>query len=244
MLQTDVGPGVHRLRRAATNLYLVEVGDRILLIDAGLPQMWRELSRAMAHLGKSPADVAGVLLTHGHFDHVGMGSRIQREWDVPVWVHRSDSALARHPYRYQREQSRVLFPLRHPASLPILGRMAAAGALWVRGVKGVESVDIGADLPGGPQLLATPGHTFGHVAVHFPDRDTLIVGDALVTLDPYTGRVGPRIVPGAATANTELARRSLTTLVDTRARVVLPGHGEPWTQGISSAVDLALNRQS
>lgn len=242
ILNTDVAPGVHRLERAATNVYLVEVDDRLLVVDAGLPRMWAQLHQALTHLGKTPADVAGVLLTHGHFDHVGMAARIQREWNVPIWVHQADSALARHPYRYQREQSRIFFPLRHPASLPILGRMAAAGALWVRGVDDLEPVGIGSELPGGPTLIHTPGHTFGHVAVHFPDRDAVIVGDALVTVDPYTGRVGPRVVPGAATANVALARQSLSAVVDTHAKVVLPGHGDPWDQGIETAVDQALER--
>jgi glyoxylase-like metal-dependent hydrolase (beta-lactamase superfamily II) len=118
--------------------------------------------------------------------------------------------------------------------------MAAAGALWVRGVDGVQSVDIGAELPGDPVLIHTPGHTFGHVAVHFPNREAVIVGDALVTLDPYTGRVGPRVVPGAATANVELARQSLSAVISTRAQVVLPGHGDPWNGGIETAVDEAL----
>jgi glyoxylase-like metal-dependent hydrolase (beta-lactamase superfamily II) len=70
----------------------------------------------------------------------------------------------------------------------------------------------------------------------------VISGDALVTLDPYTGHRGPQIVAGAATADSEQALRSLDRLAATGAGTVLPGHGEPWTAGVGTAVELARER--
>jgi len=81
----------------------------------------------------------------------------------------------------------------------------------------------------------TPGHTLGHCALHFPDRDAVIVGDAFVTLDPYTARTGPRDVARAATADSERALASLDALAETGAQTAFVGHGEPWTAGIESA---------
>jgi glyoxylase-like metal-dependent hydrolase (beta-lactamase superfamily II) len=85
-------------------------------------------------------------------------------------------------------------------------------------------------------VIACPGHTYGHVALHLPDSGVLLSGDALVTLDPYTGRTGPRIVAGAATADSALNLASLDALAATDATIVLPGHGEPWTGGVVEAV--------
>lgn len=240
MFVADEAPGIHRLCRAVTNMYLVEVEEGILVVDAGLPRMWTDLLTALSRLGRAPSDVVGVILTHAHFDHVGLAARIGRTWGVPVWVHHADETLAHHPYTYQRERSRVLFPLRHPRSLPVLGSMVLAGALRVKGVPDVVPVDVDAAVPGSPRLIETPGHTFGHVALHFPDRDAIVVGDALVTHDPYTGRTGPRVVPGAATANVPQARASLVALREVSAATVLPGHGEAWTGGLDDAVTLAL----
>ena len=48
-------------------------------------------------------------------------------------------------------------------------------------------------LPGAPQVLHTPGHTDGSCVLFLPERRALLTGDALVTLDPYTGRRGPRV---------------------------------------------------
>jgi glyoxylase-like metal-dependent hydrolase (beta-lactamase superfamily II) len=64
----------------------------------------------------------------------------------------------------------------------------------------------------------------------------VIVGDALVMLDPYTGTPGPRLVARAATADSERAFASLEPLAATAAGTVLTGHGGPWREGIGKAV--------
>jgi glyoxylase-like metal-dependent hydrolase (beta-lactamase superfamily II) len=88
---------------------------------------------------------------------------------------------------------------------------------------------------GSPRVIPTPGHTLGHCALHFPDRDAIIVGDAFVTLDPYTARTGARVVARAATADTERALASLDSVAETGAQTAFVGHGEPWTQGVEAA---------
>lgn len=93
--------------------------------------------------------------------------------------------------------------------------------------------------PGGGVPIATPGHTAGHCAFLLPDRGIVFTGDALVTLDPYTGRQGPRIVARAATADVAANLVSLSALGKTEASLVLPGHGAPFTDGIRAAVSIA-----
>jgi glyoxylase-like metal-dependent hydrolase (beta-lactamase superfamily II) len=249
MLLRDVAEGVHQLTVSHTNVYLVEHEGGILLVDAGLPAFWPHLLIALKELGVDPTSVSGVLLTHAHFDHVGCVQRVRREWNVPVWHHAADTALLAHPYRYDHERARLPYAVRFPRNLPALWDFALAGALVVHGA--TDGSPLGADLQlpasalagsgtaTGPVVLATPGHTAGHIALHLPDRDALLVGDAIVTLDPYTGATGPQIVAGAATADSTRALRSLETLAATGATTVLPGHGAAWTGGISEAVAAA-----
>jgi len=243
---TQVAPGIHRVEHAAVNCYVIEDGDRLALVDAGLPSTWPVVLQVIEELGRRPDDVAVIAVTHAHFDHLGFAARARREIGAPVWVHEDDAYLAAHPYRYKPERNRFVYPLRYPRSIPLLLRMAAAGALNVRGV--TDAVRYAADptqpldMPGRPFLVHTPGHTDGHCALHFPDRDALISGEALVTLDPYTAATGPQIVSAAATANTRQALASLDALDATGASVVLPGHGEPWTDGVGSAVAAAKAR--
>lgn len=114
--------------------------------------------------------------------------------------------------------------------------MLLAGAATVDGIADTEPLENRADVPGTPWIIETPGHTDGHVALHFADRDAVIAGDALVTFDPYTGGIGPRIVAPAATSDVDTAVASLELLADTEAKHVLPGHGPAWSLGVRRAV--------
>lgn len=240
-LTRDVAPGIHRIEHAYVNCYLIEDGGSVTIVDAAFPSTWQHLLTALSAIGRSLIDVKALVLTHGHFDHVGFAARAVAETRVPVWVHPGDARLAAHPYRYQRERTPFLYPLKYPRSAGVLAAMTAAGALAVKGVDNVRTLPEGGilDVPGSPNVIFTPGHTRGHCALHFPDRDALLTGDALVTLDPYKGARGAQIIAGAATANSDQALSSLTALAETGAMIVLPGHGEPWLAGIRSAVQAA-----
>lgn len=237
---TEVADGIVMITRAVTNCYLVETADGLILIDAGLPRSWALLQEALRQRRHTVDDIVSIYLTHGHFDHVGLAERLQQDHHVALHIHAADVPLARHPYRYDREASRALYPLRHPGGLGTLARMTAAGALGVHGVDARGSIVPGTPLLGGLVPIATPGHTYGHVAFHLPDRDVLFSGDALVTFDPYTGRAGPQVVARAATADSTGALAALPDLDATGARLVLPGHGLPWDQGVHGAVSQAI----
>ncbi|MFH5821525.1 MBL fold metallo-hydrolase [Georgenia sp. AZ-5] len=241
MLQRDVADGVHQVEHAHVNCYLVEDDDGVTLVDAGLPAFWPLLGQALREIGRRPSDVRALVITHGHFDHVGIARRLQQRLGVPVWAHEKEHHLVAHPYRYAHENLRGIYPLRYPRGAVILGAMARAGALTVRGATATHQLSPTAmvDVPGQPRVVFTPGHTYGHCALHLPGRRALLTGDALVTLDPYTGHTGPRIIAGAATADSEMALRSLDALAATDADVVLPGHGEVWRSGAAAAVEHA-----
>ncbi|TPW78156.1 MBL fold metallo-hydrolase [Schumannella soli] len=240
-MDLDVVPGVHRVELAHVNCYLLVDADGVTVVDAGLPAVWHPLRRALDAIGARTADVRALVLTHAHFDHVGAAERLARSFGVPVLAHPGDHALARSPYRYAHERPRSAYPLRSPRAVPILVDMVRAGALHVPGVRQLQPIADGLelDLPGGPRVIATPGHTFGHCALHLPQADAVLTGDALVTLDPYTAGVGPRIVAGTATADSALALRSLSAIAATRATTLLPGHGEPWRGRAEDAVAIA-----
>jgi len=247
VFQRDVAPGIHRLEHAYTNQYLVEDVDRLVIVDAGLPRSYGPLVDAIHHLGHDVDAVSALIVTHGHFDHVGTARRLAKQWRIPVHIHRDDVWLAAHPYRYAHQNAtRVGVPLRNPPSWKLLSRMAFAGAFRVRGIDEahVSAFADNGELPGGAEVIPTPGHTFGHVSLYFPDRDAVIAGDALVTLDPYTGAHGPRLIAGSATADFERNRDSLDALAATGAKSVLPGHGVPWHHGVAAAVERARHTDS
>src|SRR4051812_183285 len=237
MLHRDVAPGVHRVADAYVNYYLLEDGGSVTIVDAGLPTSWKSVQSALAEIGSSPANVEAIVLTHAHFDHVGFAERARREWHVPVWVHERDGSLSRHPLHYEHEHTKLRH-LTDPKGLLILATMVVNGMPLTKGVSEVRafSAEVVLDVPGRPRAIHVPGHTWGSVALHLPDRGVLIAGDAIVTMDPYSGRTGARIVSGAATADSREAMASLQALLDTGAETVLVGHGDPWTAGIEQVV--------
>lgn len=235
---TEVAPGVFRLGVAHVNCYLVVTAEGITLVDAGVPRAMRVLDSLLAHLGARRSDIDALLFTHGHFDHVGMARQLQRDSVQRMLVHPRDQRLVRHPYRYARESTPFVYPFRHPKSLPTLTAMTWNGALGVRGVQASPELHHGhaVDVPGRPVALWTPGHTAGHCGFAFDDLGVLITGDALVTLDPYTGETGPRIIASAATADSAQALESIEGFRASDAPTLLPGHGEPWNRGLDAAL--------
>ncbi len=237
MIQRDVAPGVHRVEDSYTNWYLVEADDGITVVDCGVPTSWQSLHEA---LGKRVGDVRAVVLTHGHFDHVGFAEKARTELGVPVYVHENDVPLTQHPWRYDHERRRTRYLLTQPRALPIVATFLRHRAFWPPPIGEVARYENGTlPVPGRPKVVPTPGHTLGHCALHFPDRDAILAGDAIVMLDPYTGRTGPRLVARAATVDSARNLASRDAVAATGARVVLTGHGDPWPHGAESAAAAA-----
>jgi len=239
-MQRDAAPGIHRVEDAFTNWYLVEADGAVTVVDAGVPTSWASLQRAMGELGRTLGDVAAVVLTHAHFDHMGFAERARLELGVPVWVHTNDVPLAGHPLQYAHERSPLRY-LSRPGFRRVLAAFLRTRAFFPRPLHDMRRFHDGdlLDVPGAPCAVFTPGHTLGHCALHFPDRGAVIAGDSIVTLNPYTGGTGPQIVAGAATADSVRALESLDRLRELEAGVLLPGHGEPWTGGLDAAVEAA-----
>ena len=92
------------------------------------------------------------------------------------------------------------------------------------------------DVPGRPRAVHAPGHTPGCAALLFEGRRALLTGDVLATENALTGRIGPQIMPSGLNEDTGQALASLDALLGIDADLLLPGHGDPWTQGVAEAV--------
>ena len=232
---TQVAEGVHRLGSRLINYYLLQDGDALTLVDAGLPGLRSSLDSTLAAIGRSLGDIQAVVLTHAHGDHVGIAEKVRTEAGVPVYVHRADEQLALTRKQPKRERGTLPY-FRHGAAWGLIAHMAHNGfPPKIVDVTTFGDRDV-LDVPGRPVAIPTPGHTEGHVSFHLPDRGVLFTGDALNSRNPMTGRTGPQIMPGGLNISSAQALESLSHLEDLDADVVLFGHGEPWTDGPAAVV--------
>jgi glyoxylase-like metal-dependent hydrolase (beta-lactamase superfamily II) len=232
----EVAPGIHRLGNDLVNFYLVEGDDGLTLVDAGLPGFRGQLESVLRERGRALRDVDAVVLTHAHVDHVGVAEAV-RSAGVPVYVHEADAEMARTAKTPKRERGFLPY-LRHPATWKLMGVAMRTGGVRPTKIAEVStfSGDTVLEVPGRPQAIHTPGHSDGHVVFHFADRGALLVGDALCTYNPLTGRRGPQLMPGGFSVSSAQAMDSLGRIESLEAGVLLPGHGEPWTDGVKAAV--------
>ena len=201
----EVAPGVYRIPLPlpndglrAVNVYALVHGADLLLIDSGwaIPGARAVLDQALAALGATAGDVRRILVTHVHRDHYTQAIYLRREFGVPVSLGIGD----RESLAISMDAGRV--PLQNQlAYLRLLG--AGDIADRVAGLQGPrDPYKTGWEAPdewlrdgqviahGGRSLdvVATPGHTRGHVVFHDAGGGLLFAGDhVLPTITPSIG---------------------------------------------------------
>jgi len=236
----QVAAGVHRFTLGISNWYAIEEGGRLTLVDAGTRDDWKVLLHALDEQHMSLSNVDTVLLTHAHADHTGFAERARAQSGATVRVHQADEHAALTGKRGKAEGGAARYLVHREAYRTLFGLLRHGGANIVP-IKEVSTfaADEVIDVPGKPRVVHAPGHTAGTSALWFEGRSLICTGDALVLRNPLTGRIGPQIMPTAFNENTDQALRSLDAFGGVRAGVVLPGHGEPWTDGLDQAVQRA-----
>jgi glyoxylase-like metal-dependent hydrolase (beta-lactamase superfamily II) len=241
----EIAEGIHGLGTELVNWYLVEEDGRLTAVDAGLPKFRETLETDLRSIGRAPGDVEAVVLTHSDSDHTGVVPAL-RDAGARVLIHAADEETLRRPGPKKGDAA----PAR---ALPragwrwrfwkVMGEMTRGGGAKPPKIEGAETFAGGdvLDVPGSPRAVHTPGHTDGHCAFLFEDRRTLFVGDALCTWDFFTGRLGPRLMPGPTNVSAAQARESVAAIEPLDARLLLPGHGEPWHGTPATAVRQALD---
>jgi glyoxylase-like metal-dependent hydrolase (beta-lactamase superfamily II) len=234
---TKLADGLVRLGTAKVNWYLVADDEGVVVVDAGVSGYRGQLEPGLDLLGKSLSDVRAVLLTHSDSDHTGVAGALRSEHDVPVYIHETEEGLLRKP-RLKKTDGSILPHLRRPSLWSLFGHLTRNGALRPPSIEGATTITGGEtlELPGRPRSVHTPGHTAGHLAYHFAAHGALFVGDAMCTWNPLTTRRGAQLMPAAFNASTPQALESLARIEDLDAAFLLPGHGEPWRDGVGAAV--------
>lgn len=164
---------------------LVWDDETAILIDAGVPGQLEQIRKAMSKLGVPFTRLKAVILTHQDIDHIGSLPEIQKELDHPikVYAHELDKPYIEGDLRLiKTDRSRL--SEEEWASLPELAKVLYE-IPNLPTVKVDQTVEDGDELPffGGIQVIFTPGHTPGHISLYLRSSKTLIVGDAMFSVD-------------------------------------------------------------
>jgi glyoxylase-like metal-dependent hydrolase (beta-lactamase superfamily II) len=238
MTPTQVARGVWRAGTRYVNWYAVDAGtDGVTLVDAGLPGYRRDLDAGLAAIGKSRTDVKAVVLTHGHIDHIGMAA-ILAAGGSAIHLHPADAGLAARPSSNTSQRNSLLY-LRYPASWMFVSHALKQEVNRPDPMPASTPLVDGAvaDVPGHPRVTHVPGHTDGSCVLEFPEHRVVFVGDLLCTVSPVTWRpADPQLQTRGSNKNSDVAMASLERLAGVSSSTVLPGHGEPWRDGVEAAV--------
>ncbi|MBV9124431.1 MAG: MBL fold metallo-hydrolase [Planctomycetes bacterium] len=244
----EVRPDVACLPQPIVNVYFYGApqapSGSWVLMDAGLPLFGDRIVRAAAERYGPDSRPAAIILTHGHFDHVGALPGLADRWGVPVYAHELEI-----PYLTGGSSYPPPDPAVGGGAMSFLSRFYPRGPIDLR--TRVRTLPADGTVPGMPgwRWLHTPGHTAGHVSL-FRDSDrTLIAGDAFVTTKQESAVAAlitkPQEVhrpPAYYTPDWQAARQSVEKLALLRPEVAATGHGLPMAgeqlrQGLDELVD-------
>ncbi|MGN7476336.1 MBL fold metallo-hydrolase [Solibacillus silvestris] len=217
---------VHTIQIANIVFYSCPGSDDFVLIDAGLPNSAEEIITVAEQRFEGKAKA--IILTHGHFDHVGAVIELAKHWQVPVYAHALELPYLTGQKNYPKADASV-----------DSGLVAKMSPIFPN-----ESINLGEaihELPSdgtvpfleGFRWIHTPGHTPGHVSLYRESDGALIAGDAFVTVKQeslykvFTQEKEISGPPKYFTTDWNAAFESVKKLAALTPSLALTGHGVP-----------------
>ena len=239
----EVRSDVYYYTNQIVNVVFIGTANHWVLVDAGMPKSGSDIRLAAEDRFGADSKPAAIILTHGHFDHVGGIVHLVEHWNVPVYAH---------PLEFPFLTGQSGYP--EPDVTVEGGMLAKISAIYPN-----EPIDItpvlkalpeDGSVPGLPgwKWVHTPGHAPGQVALFRQTDATLISADAFITVKQdsmYKVLIQKKEVQGPPvylTTDWAAAKTSVQKLQSLHPQLVVPGHGsamegEELTEGLRNLVE-------
>lgn len=225
----DIAPKLKGLRILFVNVFAIGTpNDGWTLVDTGLYLSAGKIKHwAEGHFGKDTKPQA-IILTHGHFDHVGAVKDLLNDWNVPVYAHTAELPYLTGHTKYPPPDPSVGGGLMAVMS-PLYPRTSADLGGRVQPLPADGSVPT---LPGW-RYMHTPGHAPGHISLYREEDKVLLPGDAFCTTKQESflavAKQKPELhgPPAYYTPDWDSARISVEQLAKLCPKTIAPGHGLP-----------------
>jgi glyoxylase-like metal-dependent hydrolase (beta-lactamase superfamily II) len=234
----QIVPGVYLiegLRGSSANVYLLASGEELTLVDSGLPGAADQITAQLEEKGYLLFNLQTIVLTHSHADHTGGAAELALRSGAQITAHQDEV-----PYI---EQTAVL-PF--GSLLKRLSNWLGDRVLFRRAPckvdRALQDGDVIETL-GGLQVIHTPGHTPGSVALYQPEWRILFCGDAFFNRNPLTGKKGLQLSIPLFTLDVAQMRESARRLAALPVEVLCFGHGEPILRGAGDRLRVLLEEK-
>lgn len=213
----EVIPNVYQMTFRGVNV-LVLAEAELTIIDTGFRASVPKIIDCVHGLGRSPAEISLIIITHNHFDHAGGLSELRKLSRAKVAAHKADMYDANGQLPYPRFVQKTLQVRPFSALRSFLGIGSSDVDIQLSGGEVLQPL-------GGLNVIHTPGHTPGSMCLFSPRHKLLIVGDVLV-------KHSQTIHFPHKSASTDLpqAIKSVQKLAGLDVEIICFGHGRPFKE--------------
>ena len=208
----QITPTVHRIGKFVSQYLLID-GKDLTLIDTGMRANAKTILKTIKELGFELSDLKRILITHSDADHYGAAFDIKKATGCEIWSSQIEAEAIKSGVFSRKIEAKGVAKLIMAVLEPVI--MVSPAVPVSRIITDGEILPI----LGGLQVIASPGHTPGHISFFLPAERILIAGDA------FTGEKGkPVATTNATTGDPIMAVASAKKLLDMNPLVIGGGH--------------------
>jgi glyoxylase-like metal-dependent hydrolase (beta-lactamase superfamily II) len=213
----QITPRLWQLKMGMVNSFLLKTDDGLLLIDAGWPNKTEKIFAAVRESGHNPADIRHLVLSHGHIDHAGSAAEVRRRTGARTYAHAIDLELI-NKGEGKRPGTTVT-----PGFIPAIAYLVFIkywGTTYEsfpvdQVLKDGEVLTMARDI----EVIHSPGHCAGHVALLLRQDGVLVAGDICSNIMGLSYCV--------LNEDLSLARRTILRVANYPFERAVFGHGKP-----------------